>query len=37
MQFTKSCFTLWFYNLIKAIGKRKKEDNTFLRKKTEEK
>ena len=29
-QFTKWCFTLWFYNVIKAIGKRKKEDGTLL-------
>ena len=31
------CFTLWFYNVIKILNKRKREDGTFLRKKTEEK
>ena len=36
-QFTKWCFTLWFYNFIKNIGKRKQGDDTFLRKKSEEK
>ena len=36
-QFTKYCFTLWFYNAIKTMGKRKTEDDTFLRKETEEK
>ena len=30
-------FVLWFYNFIKTMGKRKKEDDTFLQKKTEEK
>ena len=36
-QFTKWCFTLWFNNFIKKMSKRKKGDDTFLRKKTEEK
>ena len=36
-QFTKSCFTLWFYNFIKKNGQRKEEDDTFLRKKSDEK
>ena len=31
-QFTKWCFTLWFYNFIK-MGEKKKEDDTFLSKK----
>ena len=35
-QFTKWCFALWFYNAIKTMGKRKKDD-TYLRKKPEEK
>ena len=35
-QFNKWPFTLWFCNFIKNIGKRKKkQDDTFLRKKTE--
>ena len=33
MLFTKYCFPLWFYNVIERMGKRKKEDDTFLRKK----
>ena len=37
MQFTKWYFTLWFYNFIKTMGRRKEEDDTFLRRKTEEK
>ena len=36
-QFTIWCFALWFYNVIKTMDKRIKEDDTFLRKKTEEK
>ena len=36
-QFTKWCFTLWFYNFILKMGERKKVDDTFLMKKTEEK
>ena len=31
--FTKRCFTLWFYNVIKTMGKRKEENDTFLNKK----
>ena len=27
--------TLWFYNVIKTMDQREKEDDTFLRKKTE--
>ena len=34
-QFSKWSFTIWFYNFIKNMGKRKKQDDTFLRKKTE--
>ena len=34
-EFTKCCFTLWSYNFIKTMDKRKEEDVTFLRKKTE--
>ena len=34
-QFTKCCFKLWFYNAIKTMGKRKEEDDTFLRKNKE--
>ena len=35
---TEWCFTLWFDNFMKNMDKRKKyEDDTFLRKKTEEK
>ena len=37
MLFTKYCFPLWFYSVIEKMGKRKKEDDTFLRKKTKEK
>ena len=33
--FTKCCFTLWFYNVIKTMGKRKKDGDIFLRNKTE--
>ena len=29
--------TLWFYHVIKTMGEREKGDDTFLRKKTEEK
>ena len=29
--------TLWFYRVIKTMGEREKGDDTFLRKKTEEK
>ena len=36
-QFTKYCCALWFYSVIKTMGKRKEENDTFLRKKTEEK
>ena len=36
-QFIKWCFTLWFYNLLKKIGKRKTEDDTFLRKRNRRK
>ena len=36
-QFTKWCYTFWFYDFIKSIGKRKQGDDTFLRKKSEEK
>ena len=35
-QFSKRSFTLWFYNFIKNMGKIKKQDDTFLRKQTEE-
>ena len=28
-------YTLWFYNVIKTMDQRKKEVDTFLRKKTE--
>ena len=34
--YQSKCFTLWFYNIFKTIGKRKKND-TILRKSTEEK
>ena len=30
-------FALWFHNVLKTMGKRKKQDDIFLRKKTEEK
>ena len=36
-QNAKCCFTLWFYNVIKTMDKRKEKDESFLRKKTEEK
>ena len=36
-QLYKWCFTLWFDSLIYKMGKRKKEDHTFLRKKNREK
>ena len=36
-QNTKCCFTLWFYNVIKTMDKRKEEDESFPRKKTKEK
>ena len=32
-QFTKCYFTIWFYDVIKIMGKRKEEYDTFLRKK----
>ena len=32
-EIAKCCFTLWFYNVAKTMGKRKEEDDTFLRKK----
>ena len=38
MLFLVTIFTLWFYNFIKTMEKRKKADDIFLReKKTEEK
>ena len=36
-QSTKWCFTLWFYNFINKMGKRKNEDDAFLSKETGEK
>ena len=36
-QLYKWCFTLWFDSLIYKMGKRKKEDHTFLRKKKQRK
>ena len=36
-QLYRWCFTLWFDSLIYKMGKRKKEDHTFLRKKKTEK
>ena len=36
-QLIKLCFTLWFYNFIKKMGKRKKDDAFLRKKKTEEK
>ena len=33
-KFTECCFTLWFYNFIKTMDKRNKEDVTFWRKAT---
>ena len=37
MQLTERCFTLCFCNVIKTMRKRKKENDTFLRKRSEEK
>ena len=31
------CFTLWFHNFIKKLGKRKKEDDIFLKRKNNRK
>ena len=36
MQFTKWCFTLWFYNFIQKMDKKNEDDN-FLRKKNRRK
>ena len=36
-QNTKCCFTLWFYNVIKTMDKRKEEDESFPRKKNRRK
>ena len=35
-EFTKCCFTLWFYNFIQAVDKRNEEDVTFLKKQQKE-
>ena len=36
-EFTKWCFAIWFYNVIKTMGKGKEKDGTYVRKKAEEK
>ena len=36
-QFAIWCFTLWFHNFIKKLGKRKKEDDIFLKRKNNSK
>ena len=33
----KMVFTLWFYNFCKKMGKKEKDDDTFLTKKNGEK